>query len=307
MIEQPKVFIASSGEQLDIAYAVQENLQDYAEVTVWNQGVFQLSRYTLECLFDTLDNFSFAIFIFTPDDIAVIRDDKVLISRDNIVFELGLFLGRHGRDRCFIIRPIGTDELHLPTDFAGLTTANFKATRSDDNLRAALGPACNIIRKQILNLFQNRKNIRNEPPPNDLYTHCVSVLCYRKREPSCEVALVRTTGGRWMLPKGKVSPGETQVEAAHRHARAKAGIVGIVDPVPLVTIKHLKNSTGVDIPMTAFLLQAEGSVPLFQLFRTPQWFNIKEVVSALAEGRKQHYAEEFAKAVNTAIDRLRIK
>jgi 8-oxo-dGTP pyrophosphatase MutT (NUDIX family) len=307
MNTQPKIFIASSGEQLDVAYAVQENLQDHAEITVWNQGMFGLSRYALESLFDTLDNFNFGIFIFTPDDTAKIKNNQMLVARDNIVFELGLFLGRYGRERCFIIQPAEADDLHLPTDFAGITTAHFKSTRSDNNLRAALGPACNTIRKQIGSIAHNESQIKVEPVQDDPYTLYVAVVCYRNLKGNGEIVLVRTTGGRWTLPKGKLSLGETKIEAAQRHARAKAGAVGTVDPDPLATVKHWRSSTGEIIPMTVFLLQVENSVPFFQVFRTPQWFDFRETSLALAEGRNPRYAEEGTQAVNNAIERLKTR
>ena len=40
-INIPQVFIASSTEGLDIAYSVQDLLDNNAECTVWDQGVFQ--------------------------------------------------------------------------------------------------------------------------------------------------------------------------------------------------------------------------------------------------------------------------
>lgn len=42
-INIPQVFIASSTEGLDIAYSVQDLLDNNAECTVWDQGVFQPS------------------------------------------------------------------------------------------------------------------------------------------------------------------------------------------------------------------------------------------------------------------------
>jgi hypothetical protein len=136
-------------EGLDIAYAMQENLDHDAEVTVWAQGVFKPSSGTLEALTNSLKLFDFALFVFSPDDSAIIQDLTVTTVRDNVIFELGLFIGCLGKDRCFFIMPRSDEALHLPTDLIGITPLSFDAKRSDKNLSASLGPACNQIRKEF--------------------------------------------------------------------------------------------------------------------------------------------------------------
>ena len=91
---RPTLFIGSSSESLDIAYAAQSNLEDVAEVLVWTQGIFELSKSYLEALLDALDDTEFGLFIFNADDVTKIRGTETRTARDNVVFELGLFIGR---------------------------------------------------------------------------------------------------------------------------------------------------------------------------------------------------------------------
>jgi predicted nucleotide-binding protein len=147
--QPPALFIGSSVEGLSIAYAIQENLEHDAEATIWNQGIFNLSKGTLEDLIAALRSFDFAVFVFSPDDEATIRKQVHSIIRDNVIFELGLFMGALGRERVFFVMPRGQKDLHLPSDLLGITPATFNPGRRDKNLKAALGPASNQIRDAI--------------------------------------------------------------------------------------------------------------------------------------------------------------
>jgi len=149
MTNKPSIFIGSSVESLDLAYAAQKRLCHSAEVTVWSQGVFELSKTALESLLQKLEEFDFGLFVFAPDDITNIRGSKSRTVRDNVVFELGLFIGHLGRERCFILAPDNYKKLHLPTDLLGLNPATYETDRIGRNTDAALGPACYEIELAI--------------------------------------------------------------------------------------------------------------------------------------------------------------
>lgn len=150
----PKIFIGSSTEGLDLAYAIQENLEEsnFAEVTVWTQGIFEISKPIITNLLNSLDNFDFAVFAFTPNDITVIRGTEYSTVRDNVIFETGLFAGRLGLDKVFFLKPKNYPDLHLPSDLLGVVIGEYNANRKD-NFRACTGPFCNQTRKQISKVF----------------------------------------------------------------------------------------------------------------------------------------------------------
>jgi hypothetical protein len=135
--KRASLFIGSSSEGLEIAQALQIGLDYDCEVTIWNQGAFGLGEGTLESLVKLLDRFDFAILVLTPDDMVNSRGQRAQAPRDNVLFELGLFMGGIGRDRTFIVHD-RTVDIRLPSDLAGVTAATF-ARRSDGNLVAAVG------------------------------------------------------------------------------------------------------------------------------------------------------------------------
>lgn len=150
-MSKPALFIGSSTEGLDFARAVRSLLVQDAEITVWNEGFFTVGGTFLESLVNALPRFDFAAVVLTPDDLVTSRDVTVFGPRDNALFELGLFMGRLGRSRTFIVRP-SVDNLKLPSDLAGLTTAAYEWPRADNNYQAAVGPACDNIRGMIRSL-----------------------------------------------------------------------------------------------------------------------------------------------------------
>ena len=159
---KPKVFVGSSKESLNIAKAVQENLEYDADVTIWSQDSFQLSTYALDSLIEVLNKVDFGIFILGLDDVVMLRGKEYKSPRDNIILELGLSIGSLGKAKTFIIHPRDIDDLRLPTDLLGLTPALFDNNRQDQNLSAALGPACNKITSAMKKLNEVQKETEIE-------------------------------------------------------------------------------------------------------------------------------------------------
>ena len=178
--DKPQIFIASSVEGLDVAYAAQELLEYNAECTVWDQGVFDPSSYTIPDLIERLKITDYGIFVFSIDDTAKIRGKEEEIVRDNVILELGLFMGAIGQKNCFIIIPDGDEKIHLPTDLAGITMLKYNAKRKDGNLKAALGPSINKIRN-VINKKKITKKVISEDVIEQIYTIGLSAF-YSSRD-----------------------------------------------------------------------------------------------------------------------------
>ena len=91
---KPSLFIGSSTEGLEFARALRSLLAHDAEVTLWNEGFFSLGNTFIETLVNSLPRFDFAVLVMTPDDLVNSRNSESLGPRDNVLFELGLFMGR---------------------------------------------------------------------------------------------------------------------------------------------------------------------------------------------------------------------
>jgi hypothetical protein len=162
LMVKPSVFIGSSSEALDFPRAVQFQLKDNAELTIWNELPFKPGQFTLETIMNALDRFDFAVFVFSPDDMVLSRGVATPTARDNVVFELGLFMGRLGRSRAFVLQQANAN-IKMLSDLSGLTTVTYEWPNRENNPISAVGPACTMIRRAIkdLGVFDgNSKQLR---------------------------------------------------------------------------------------------------------------------------------------------------
>lgn len=147
-MSKPVIFVGSSSEGKEIARAIVDNLYEDAEMIPWfDSDIFHLGQGTLESLVNAADGFDYAVLVFTADDAVESRGTSLLSPRDNVLFELGLFMGKLGRTRTFIVyNPDGG--LKFPSDLAGVTHAIYR-NFSVGSVKAALSSTCNQIRSAI--------------------------------------------------------------------------------------------------------------------------------------------------------------
>lgn len=135
MNEPLTVFIASAIEGREVAKSVKAKLQAHSELLpyLWDEeGVFEPSLAFIESLERQLAKTDFAVLTLTPDDKVIARGKKSKAPRDNILFELGLFMGRIGRERTFFLYD-NQHDIKLPSDITGLAGVHYERTGKESD------------------------------------------------------------------------------------------------------------------------------------------------------------------------------
>jgi CRP/FNR family cyclic AMP-dependent transcriptional regulator len=124
--ETPHLFIGSSAEQYPVAQAMAASLASSAlDVVTWKMsGIFVPSSFTLLDLEVEARRSDFAVLVLGADDVVRSRRRSQLAPRDNVILELGMFIGACGHERVFLLVPGGVD-LKIPSDLYGITTLRF--------------------------------------------------------------------------------------------------------------------------------------------------------------------------------------
>lgn len=226
------VFIGSSTEGLSIAQAIQLELEGDAVCTIWYQGVFGLSEGTLESLESALSKYQFAILVLTPDDMATVSGESVQLPRDNVLFELGLFMGRLGRKHVFVVYH-DDEHIKLPTDLAGITVGRFRAPHASRGLRhlsttdllPVIGPVVSRIRAAI-------HRVQEEQPPDIRVYYVAPTLThndfYANFQAKLEVEIAKEVHFTWQYcaPKGGTAYDTyAEVERALAQARPQDAVL----------------------------------------------------------------------------------
>jgi len=160
---KPTVFIGSSTERLPIARALKEILTDCADVTVWKEAPeFVPGDSLLTGLIKVGQLYDFALLVFGQDDCTMMSDMPCANVRDNVLFELGLFIGHMGRERAFWLSPSGSKAPSFPDDLKGIVYVDFD--EPDLANRAALLRSLAETRPRIYQRI-SKLGFRNEVVP----------------------------------------------------------------------------------------------------------------------------------------------
>jgi tetratricopeptide (TPR) repeat protein len=185
-----------------VARALEQHLEKHARTYVWSSNLFEPGTTTIETLFQQLDLSDYAVLVMTPDDFLISKGHQQLAPRDNIVMEIGLFLGRLGRHRTFIIQPRYAS-IKLPSDLAGVTLVEYDDKRfaQPREESAAVGSAATTIRRRIQDPKQRELDfisayIRFIAPETQLTDSYSTILTNHYTTICAEVERL-TTSGDW--------------------------------------------------------------------------------------------------------------
>lgn len=171
---KPRIFIASSSDNVKYAHAVHRFLNNsYAYTKLWETAVAP-GEYTLPSLLQTFDDYDFGIFLFSEDDIVKIRNREYSNVRDNVLFEFGLFVGKHGQNSAFILTPQAyLSRGRLASDLFGITVSVFDSSRDENDYIDAISSECLTILAKIkrINSDDSRKKTLSDNPNFGICVH----------------------------------------------------------------------------------------------------------------------------------------
>lgn len=152
---KPQIFIGSSKESLPVLEIISDSIKDISIVVTWtDQDKFRRpGTFFLDSLINAANCFDIAILVLGKDDVILSRNKQMPAPRDNVIFELGLFMSVLDRERTLIVSPrVWKEKLKILSDLTGLNLAEYDRPRKRSDLPTALKPVIDHLREQIQSL-----------------------------------------------------------------------------------------------------------------------------------------------------------
>lgn len=123
-----------------------------------------------------------------------------------------------------------------------------------------------------------------------------AALCYRIEENEPKYLLIKTSGGRYIFPKGNVKMGEAHWLTAQREALEEAGATGNINTELLTTYWHHQKQ----VEVAVYLLKTTKLNQKNEKKRSPAWYSIEDAKVALADKRTKEYAKNILAVLQKA-------
>lgn len=115
----PKIFVSHGKDDLATT-AVIKFLEDEGAKPVDLSKEIKANQSILDA-FEQSSKVAFAIILVTPDDEGYLKGESPQArARQNVIFELGFFLGRLGRERVLVLHKKEDEPFEWPSNFRGL-------------------------------------------------------------------------------------------------------------------------------------------------------------------------------------------
>lgn len=168
-ISNISIFIGSTSESLKNAKYLgrcllfKQHMFKAVKILLWDKDVFDIGETTIESLIRTSKMADMAIFVFTGEDTLITRKKCYNTVRDNLLFEYGLFIGKVGIRKVFILMEENKN-IKLPSDLYGINYIPFDSETKMDLIAETIAQkAKNIfIEKVNTYLIKYCESLENE-------------------------------------------------------------------------------------------------------------------------------------------------
>jgi len=137
------MFLGSSGEGAFAARILADLLAPQIASIHWQRGA-NVSETIIEYLERMTREVKMAAILVTPEDRLESRAKEYDVPRDNVIFELGFFMGALGRDNTFVILQ-EEDDLKLPSDLDGVIRFTYKKPKANNYRQVLERAALQVI------------------------------------------------------------------------------------------------------------------------------------------------------------------
>ena len=126
-MKRARVFVGCSADSVQDAKMIALFLQNAFSVEPWWDNVRRPSHHFLEDLEGALSRCDLAVLVATPGEIEGESGQSFVTLRDSLLVQYGVFVGRLGRKRVFVVATNPVD-MRLPADLSGI---GYLAPRAD--------------------------------------------------------------------------------------------------------------------------------------------------------------------------------